>query len=134
LSVRAFCPECGEALAGPLDTGEVCPCPKCGPTSRHIIAVDNATLSIHESSQLKGREPGRKRPFLEQRQGASFFRKAQRWVQHFRRIDRRNNRYDEVVADSDGTVIHECHEPLTEHTDHDAAAKRTPSQRFERTQ
>lgn len=132
MSVRAFCLECGEALDGPLDSGEVRPCPKCGSTSRHIVAVDSATLSIYESSELKGREPGRKRPFLEQRQGASFFRKAQRWVQHFRRIDRRNNRYDEVVADSDGTLIHECHEPLTEHTDHGDASKRTPNQRLER--
>ncbi len=40
----------------------------------------------------------------------------------YRRIDRDNDRYDEVVIDPEtGEIVYECHEPLSEHWGHGSA-------------
>jgi hypothetical protein len=40
----------------------------------------------------------------------------------YRRIDRDNDRYDEVVIDPEtGEIVHESHEPLSEHWGHGSA-------------
>jgi len=70
------------------------------------------------SLRLRGRH-GTNRPFVDQVAGADFWRKAERWAHKVRRIDRDANQYDEVVTDPEtGSVVHECHEPLSRHQGH----------------
>lgn len=48
-----------------------------------------------------------------------------------RRIDRENDRYDEVVADPEtGDIIHETHEPLSQHRGHGSARPQPASSRL----
>jgi phage FluMu protein Com len=101
------------------------PCPKCGSTSRLFQKTLAATAIGRVTLGLKGREAGRRKPFLKQISGASYFRKAQRWVERLLRIDRHNNQYREVVTDPEtGVIIHKCEEPLSEHRGHGDARKK----------
>jgi hypothetical protein len=59
--------------------------------------------------------------------GDDLHRASGEWRQRYRLIDRDGNWYDEVVTDSEGQVVHECHEPLTDHEGHGAARTRTRS-------
>lgn len=121
------CGQCKTPLDEPLQTpaDSRTPCPKCGSTSRLFEKTLAATTTPRASLGLKAREPGRRKPFLEQISGASYFRKAQRWVERLMRIDRRNNQYREVVTDPEtGAIIHKCEEPLSEHRGHGDARKR----------
>jgi len=112
------CGHCNTPLDEPLQTPAESriPCPKCGSTSRLFEKTLTATITPRASLRLKAREPGRRKPFLEQMSGASYFRKAQRWVERLMRIDRRSNQYREIVTDPEtGAIIHKCEEPLSEH-------------------
>ncbi len=112
------CGQCKTLLDEPLQTPAESriPCPKCGSTSRLFEKTLAAMGTARASLGLKAREPGRRKPFLEQISGASYFLKAQRWAERLMRIDRRNNQYREVVTDPEtGAIIHKCEEPLTNH-------------------
>lgn len=79
-------------------------------------------LVLTSTLKAKGREAGKKKPFVEVSTGDSFFFKAQKWVRRMMRIDHRNNRYTERVIDPrTGETIHSCDEPLTEHQGHGSA-------------
>lgn len=121
------CGQCKTALDESLQTpaDSRIPCPRCGSTSRLFEKTLAGTITPRASLGLKAREPGRRKPFLEQISGASYFRKAQRWVERLMRIDRRNNQYREVVTDPEtGTIIHKCEELLSEHKGHGNARKK----------
>lgn len=112
-----------ESLQTPADSR--IPCPRCGSTSRLFEKTLAATATARASLGLKARESGHRKPFLEQISGASYFRKAQKWVERLMRIDRRNNQYQEIVTDPEtGTIIHQCEEPLSEHRGHANARKK----------
>lgn len=121
------CGQCKTLLDEPLQTvaDSPFPCPKCGSTLRLFDKTLAATVTARASLGLKARESGRRKPFLEQISGASYFRKAQRWVERLMRIDRRNNQYREVVNDPEtGAIIHKCEEPLSKHRGHGDARKK----------
>lgn len=121
------CGQCKRPLDEPLQTPAESriACPRCGSTSRLFEKALAGTITPRASLGLKARGPGRRKPFREQISGASYFSKAQRWVERLMRIDRRNNQYQEVVTDPDtGMIIHKCEEPLSEHRGHGDARKK----------
>lgn len=101
------------------------PCPTCGSTSRLFEQGLAATVTPRGSLGLKATEAGRRKPFLEQLSGASYFRDAKKWVERLMRIDRRKDLYQEIVTDPEtGAIIHKCEEPLREHEGHGDARKK----------
>jgi hypothetical protein len=86
---------------------------------------------LHESVGHKARHAGEPRPFIEHFSGASFSARWRRWMNKVRRIDREGDRYDEVVTDPEtGEIIHEMHEPLSEHRGHGSPrGKQAPDER-----
>ena len=121
------CSGCGAVLPASPDPESRVPCPACGSTARVIEVSVSSTLEFHDSLGFKQKRPGYKKPIAEGVLGDSFFHKASKWVQKVRLIDRLANRYREKVTDpATGEVIHECDEPLDQHTGHgDAKPKKT---------
>ena len=101
------------------------PCPNCGSTARLYKVLIQETVEVKSSLQLKARHGTRGKPFLEQKSGDSFFRKAQKWVYRIMRVDRENDLYSEVVVDPNtNKVVHKCEEPLSKHQGHGSAKKK----------
>jgi hypothetical protein len=74
---------------------------------------------------MKGKRPGKKKPFIETLDVPDYFRDEDRTVRRERIIDRDNDRYLETVSDYEsGKVIRHCDEPLSDHQGH-GSAKRT---------
>jgi hypothetical protein len=132
------CGACGFDLAdvsagGPLLTpvGRV-PCPRCGSLSRLASVTIKETVEIHDKIRYKAKRPGEKKPHVEGLSGASYFHDTASYFHdtgewHDRKLwlDRRSDEYHEVIRDSRGVVVHECHEPFTNHQGH-GSAKRSP--------
>lgn len=95
-------------------------CPHCGSTSRLFeIELKADPVQGKASLGMKAKEGGRGRPFLEQKVANEYYRKGQRWVERLMRVDRRNNRYMEHIADPQtNDTIHHCDEPLRAHQGH----------------
>lgn len=55
--------------------------------------------------------------------GYSFNRDRGEWVRRQYKVDYERDWYDEVITTADGDVIHECHEPLSQHRGRGAAAR-----------
>jgi hypothetical protein len=72
--------------------------------------------------------PGYKRPIGEGVSGKpDVHRKTGRLSLIDRSIDRLNDRYDERIVDAEtGDVVHEAHEPLSEHRGHGGAPRDAP--------
>jgi hypothetical protein len=88
---------------------------------RNVRATDHATIHEHARVQGWSGEKGG-RPDFEVRAGDSCFWREDRWVQIHRWTDWKNDWYDELVTDpATGEIIHECHEPLSEHTSRGSA-------------
>ncbi len=82
----------------------------------------SSTVEFHDSVAFKHKRPGYRRPIAEGVSGDSFFHRLSKWVRLERLIDRLANHYREKVTDPDtGEVIHECDEPLDQHTGHGSA-------------
>jgi hypothetical protein len=115
------CQDCGLALnEDPGQDSELRePCPGCGSKVRKVFLHVHGTVTMHTSMDLKQRRPGESKPILEQRQGDSLSTSREEWMDLSRRIDRANDRYDEVVLDPEtGEIMHEEHGLLSEHRGH----------------
>lgn len=116
------CAGCGAVLNPSGDSQVRAPCAACGSTARVIEVSVSATLEMHGSMAFKHKRPGHKEPIAEGVSGEEFFRKEQKWVTKERLVDRQADRYREKVTDAaTGEVIHECDEPLSQHTGHGSA-------------
>lgn len=101
------------------------PCPACGSLARRIDIKVSDELRVGVYELLKLRSPGRGKPSLERTVGFNLFRQTGRWNHIDRVIDYAADRYDEVITDPEtGTVLDECHEPLSEHRGHGSARRR----------
>lgn len=116
---RYVFPDPVAAAAEPAGT----PCPKCGKTTGRTFEVgsDDFARGYEFVKKLKGKRPGEKKPHLEVQAGYDSRKSRGDFVDKFRRIDRDNDWYDEVLMEDDGTVIHETHEPLSQHRNHGSA-------------
>lgn len=70
----------------------------------------------------KAKRANAKKPFLELKTGQDFHRKSGRWNVLWRKIDRDNDRYQELITDpATGKVIRRTSEPLSHHRGHGSA-------------
>ena len=124
--VAGHCGICGyrfpdpvEASARPADSL----CPECGGHCPVFTVQSADAAELHEFVQgAKGKRPGEKKPYIETQAGDDFSSDRARFMDKYRRIDRDNDWYDEVVVDPEtGEIVHECHEPLSVHWGHGSA-------------
>jgi hypothetical protein len=102
------------------------PCPQCGASAPVFVVSASDSRTFHEFARAKGKRPDRKKPYVETQSGDQMAGSTGRWMEKFRRIDRDDDQYDEVVVDQEsGEIVHECHEPLSEHCGHRSAKKPT---------
>lgn len=114
-----FCGACGGPIGEPATTlpAEKKPCPLCGSLTRNFHAHVTESLTVREKFGMKLKRPGIKKPVYESVAGDDLHRATGQWNKLTREIDRENNRYNEVIADSQsGEVFRQCDEPLTKHT------------------
>ena len=70
----------------------------------------------HEDLGIKKKRAGTKKPFEEIKSGDSLEHRTGKWRDRIQKVDRDQDWYDKVVTDKEsGEIIHECHEPLSEH-------------------
>ncbi len=101
-------------------------CPYCGALQDLSVQVAE-NVYIHEIVKKKDKLVGKRRAVSEQIAGDDFHRKTQKWTHKERIIDRRKNKYMEIVIDSEtGEVIHHCEEPLDQHVGHGSAKVKKP--------
>lgn len=123
---KVKCAECEEIIDTSIDTEEEkAPCPKCGSQNRaHELSFDDELLAV-DGYGVKGKRPGQKKPFVEEKSGPDYSHSRKKLVRKERLIDRDNNKYYEIVTDyQSGEVIHHCEEPLTDHYGHGSAKAR----------
>lgn len=98
------------------------PCPKCGGLGKVIEVSGTVDLSaVKQFIKGKAYSPDEKRrkPGLDFAFGDELFQKEEKWTKKFRLINRRANRYTEVVLYAEtGIIIHCCEEKLTDHKGH----------------
>ncbi len=79
-------------------------------------------LAIYDGTRVRGKRLGSKKPFIETLNVPEDCRRLSKIVRRKRTIDRQANCYSERVEDwGSGEVMHECEEPLTDHTGHGSA-------------
>jgi hypothetical protein len=116
------CSGCRAVVPALPDPQSRVPCPACGSTARVIEVSISDSLEFHDSIAFRQKRSGYKKAIAEGVSGDSFFHTAVKWVHLERLIDRLANHYREKVTDpKTGEVIHECDEPLDQHTGHGTA-------------
>lgn len=132
-SIQVRCVSCGHVFGedsrAVADT--LLPCPECGGTVHRIDVQVSDVISGRDSLEIKGsrrpgqKRPDKKRPYVEATFGRmDLHRDEARWVVRDKVVNRADDQYHEVVKDVEtGTIVHECHEPLSRHTEHGDARK-----------
>jgi hypothetical protein len=108
------------------DPRAIARCPSCGASGlvANIQVDDELAVAVKELVDVKKRV-GAGSPTEEIRAGDSFWRDQQRWIHLYRRIDRANDWYEEVVWDPEtATVVHCCMEQLSKHRGADGAQRK----------
>ena len=90
------------------------------------IKITPDKLDIHELIEVKGMEKDSKKPTIEVKQGDSLSKKNGKYSYIERKIDRKEKTYSETIIDPEsGEIIHQCNEPLSEHTGHGSDKHKT---------
>ena len=129
------CSDCGEPLPLELASSrEKPPCASCGSTARTIMVTVEDTITLHEKIGWETNDPNlpsrkkQKKTRVEGITGSEWSDSLQKMVHKERLIDRKNDRYREVVKDTKtGDVIHEVDEPLSQHIGHGSAKSQKAS-------
>ncbi|HOB89748.1 MAG TPA: hypothetical protein PKG74_00235 [Candidatus Colwellbacteria bacterium] len=97
-------------------------CDNCQQETPNFIKLEiRAIIKTQTSLGIKQKRPGFKRFVKEIFSGykSSGDKKLSKGVSIEQTIDRENNKYDQVVKDNQtGEIIHEEHEPLSDHNKH----------------
>ncbi len=80
---------------------------------------EKLNLEAHMKSRIKDKQNK-----VEEMSGEEYTKSSNEWSKKYRKIDKRNDTYDEVVKNSKGKLTHECHESLHEHIGHGSAKKK----------
>lgn len=118
MSVRVVCGGCGNVLVENADAfpAGLGPCGACGSPLKEVSIEVEDNLRLYEQVRSKAKDQKGGRPFLETVAGDDLHRKTGTWNKLTRVIDRRNDRYYELILDpATGAVIRECEEPLSHH-------------------
>ena len=100
----------------------------CGSTTSHIEITIEDTIKLYDSMEWEANDANlssrnkQKKTRVEGKSGHEWSHRLQKMVYKERLIDRKDNRYKELVKDLEtGEVIHEADEPLSKHTGHGSA-------------
>lgn len=94
------------------------PCPNCGSTARNYEMTISETVRARDGYRWKAKHAGatgEHKSYWEAKRHWSLFRDTGEWHEVSQSLDREADRYDKVVTDEHGKVVHECHEPLSAH-------------------
>lgn len=117
MSKILFCENCSQQIKD-----EKKPCPVCGCSKFTNKLVLSDRMSISERIQGKAKRLERKKPVQEFIYGVDYSKRAKKYMDKERLIDRENDIYHEKITDKEtGQVIHECDEKLSEHFGHGSA-------------
>lgn len=105
------------------DPRERSKCPECQSKAWRVETEIKEEVKIYERVVFKFKNPGKKKSVWGV-SGDEFYQAGGEWTQIERRFDRNNNQYDEVIKNSDGKVVREVHEPLTDHVDRGDARRK----------
>jgi uncharacterized Zn finger protein (UPF0148 family) len=115
--ITYYCRDCGVKLS---EKEKVCPI--CGSKKRKAILQVGENLGIHDQVKGKGKEVGIKKSNIEFKIGDDFHRDSEKWNHREMYLDRKNDKYEEIVKNKDtGEIIHECKESLSQHVGHGSA-------------
>lgn len=123
-SITVHCGECeaelNESHEAPPESRA--PCPRCGSLRREVRLYRSDSVRLYSRLDLKAREPGQSRPYMEQRVGDDLHRDSGVWMHLKRVIDRLRNRYIEHIRNpKTGEVVRDVDEPLDQHKGHGSA-------------
>ncbi len=122
--VTFICDDCGQEF----DYTEGF-CPQCGSKNltKYDRRIENESFNIRDKFEAKAKNdalPSKKKIVFEYQQGFDRSQVTESgYVQKERLIDRKNDKYKEVVKDDNGKIIHHCEEPLSDHYGHGTAKK-----------
>lgn len=125
-----LCSDCGYAFASPEKIGtqkpeERQPCPRCRSTKKTFNIQMEAHITLREMLGLKMRAKGEKDPSVEIKQGDNLYVETGKWHKLLQRIDRKNNRYQKIITDSEtGEIIRDVDESLTDHQGYGSAKRK----------
>lgn len=121
--------DCGAVDQPDAADGTRTPCAACGSTAQQVRLLIEDSVSLHPDLRIAVREgdPGRVKPHLIVQTGEPLSHRLGRWVHRTRRIDRKNDQYEETIIDPvTGEEIHRDAAPLSEHQGHGDARRRPP--------
>ena len=87
------------------------------------VSIPAGSLVMRSQLGIKAMRPGQKKPFVEQKIGADFYRDSGTWRKIERVINRDTDSYREVITDADGREVRRCEEPLSAHRGHGNAKR-----------
>ena len=124
----ASCTNCRASLPHDLPGQPRSPCPHCGSSSRSYTESITERIVAHDGHRAKIKRPSlpsAKKLRADTYSGVEHSQKHSKLVRVHRTIDKDNDRYIEMVVDMQtGEILHECHEPLSKHTNHGTAKHR----------
>ena len=122
--MSVLCGKCKMALKehSHMKPDQRLPCTCCGSTARIFQITIRDGIVMKSKLGMKARHLGGKKPFIEEVAGDDFHRETAKWMNLSRVYDREHDLYEEIITDPiTGEVVHECIEPLSEHTGHGSA-------------
>ena len=79
-------------------------------------------FETHDKIKGKVKEKGQRKPIYELKVGDDYHNKTGKWNYRRMEIDRKNDKYREIIRDKEtGEIIHFCEEPLSQHKGHGSA-------------
>jgi hypothetical protein len=123
-----ICSGCGDPWPPDTEPGQwTC---SCGSTRRTNVLGQTAEVRV-EAPLGGGRIKSDKRmasgkPALEKKFGGDLHRDSGTMRSINRTVDRKNDRYEELITELDGTVVRDVAEPLSEHQGHGSARRPKP--------
>ena len=113
---KEYCQECQKEKASRY-------CDNCGKETSSRFEVNIfETVVVRESLGIKQKRPGIKGWLRDIFQGFKKSVDIPDGVELYRNFDKENDQYDEIVKnDKTKEIVHECHEPLSEHVGHGSA-------------
>ena len=119
------CNQCFTILDERSDQQQRNPCPVCGSIGRSIyVFLEDQIGPIHDSLGYKMRAAGKGMPVVEAMSGDDMRQLDGKCLHKERIIDRKNNKYVELLVDKEtGKILKKCEEPLSQHKGHGSDKK-----------
>jgi len=122
------CANCGIELHEIYNSNidERTPCPSCGSKHHAIQRTIIDEINVVDITKTKSRHGTSGKPFRKTTDGSDLCRKTGQYMKKHQLIDRDNDLYEEIITDPETEqIIHHCKEPLSKHTGHGNARKKT---------